>query len=523
MKDEQKDKERTMIKKISITSIYLLAFCCLLVAGQEINQLVTTLNLPQAPWGYTSEDEVDFIAPGTGKYKIKFECDIEDWNESYCVYIDFFIYGIYPEYHSDDAGELIEKWEDHLIRSIYVDLEEGVEYTLYAYFYNSYITLTNVTVTATYKYTYERDFLVSLPVNEYFQNVGDFITFSSLMADNANADGSYFDFTGYAWADANFNINWYHPNFQMDFQGTINDIVTIHPPFNIDDLTEHIYFQETYNPCPFLNNCSNTVTYLGDFEIVDYEGDQAYFGDRMFNFEYAPNYGDLTEDEFTVISSGDCHPLLQWPAKYANFFAQNELQDYFETVIKRRKYDPMGHPIESWNVIATIPPDTNSYEDLTLESPDPDPEPGGSFGIEGIARYYIKLRQTASNPNQNADWANQVCGESPTHGIFYGHNEGGGAQEPMLYGVFNLNVTGFHNPTISFTIKDNAYADTSVKIYNIKGQLIKTLLDETLSKGRHTLVWNGTDTNNRTVSSGVYLMQICRGNEKTAGKISLLR
>ncbi|MBC8526030.1 MAG: T9SS type A sorting domain-containing protein [Candidatus Cloacimonetes bacterium] len=520
-----------MFRKIYTTIIFLfVAFCGLLIAGQEVNQVVATLNLPQVPWGYSSEDEVDFIAPGTGKYKITFECGIEDWNQSYSAWIDFLIYGIYPEYHSNQAGESIPSWQDHLTRTIYVDLEEGVEYTLYAYFYNSWITLTDVTVTATYKYTYERDFMVSLPFNEYFQNVGDFITFNSMMADNANADGSYFDFTGYAWADPNFNIYEYHPNFQMDFQGTINDIVTIHPPFNFYDLTEHIYFQETYIPCPFLNNCSNSVEYLGDFEMVDYAGNHVYFGDisypdeRKFNFEYAPNYANLTEEEFTVASSYDCHPFLQWPEEYANFFTINGLEDYFVTQIERRKCDPSGNPIELWSELTTISPACSTYKDESLESPDPDPEPGGMFAIKGIAQYRIRLQQTSANPNYGADWANQICGESPTHGIYYGHNEGGaGNIKPKLYGVFNLNVTGFHNPTISFTIKDNSYANTSVKIYNITGQLVKTLLDEPLGKGPHTLAWNGTDKNNRNVSSGIYLIQICRGNERTARKISLLK
>ena len=481
------------------------------------------MSLPDAGWGYSSEDDIDFLAPYSGKYKIQFECDIEDWNESYCVYIDFLIYGIYPEYHSDDAGELIGNWVTHLTRSIYVDLEEGVEYTLWAKFYNAWITLTNVTVTATCKYLYERDFMVSLPFDEYFQNNNDFITFNSLMVDNDNADGSYFDFTGYAWADTKFDFEQFSPHFKFDFQGTINDDIEIHPPFNKNDPTEHIYFQETYNSCPFLNVCSNTVTYLGDFEMIDYESDEAHFGDRMFNFEYAPNYANLTSIEFTIISSGSCHPKLQWPSRYSLFFSNNGLQNYFETVIKRRKYDPMGNPIEIWNVIATISPTDSTYEDTTLESPDPDPEPGGTFGIEGTAKYTITLQQTPANPNYNEDWANQVCGESSIRSILYGQNSGGGEQNPMLYGVFNLNVIGFNNPTISFTIKDNVSVNTSVIIYNIRGQVVKTLLDEPLGKGNHTIVWDGTDTYNRDVSTGLYLIQICHGHEKMARKISILR
>jgi len=517
-----------MIKKISITAIYLLAFCCLLVAGQEINNVVVTIDVPEAPSGDWSYASVIFVAPGSGKYRIAFDFVYEIDIGPHAI-ICFGIGEILPHFYIDDYPE---DWEDGIPQTyrVWVDLEEGVEYTLYAEIWNAGVIVTNPVLTATHKFIFDRDIMVSLPFHNeskndgYFENPSDYVDFTPLIQDNDYADGSYFDFTGYAWADANFNKYEYHPNFQMDFQGTINDIITTHPPFNLDDLTEHIYFQETYNPCPFLNDCSNTVTYLGDFEMVDNAGNHAYFGNRMFNFEYAPNYGNLTEDEFTVTSSDDCHPLLQWPSEYADFFHYNGLEDYFETEIWRRKIRAWGNYIfEDWNVIATIPPDTNSYEDLTLESPDPDPEPYGYFGIEGIAKYKIILRQTSANPNYGADWANQISGESPTHGIYYGQNGGGGAQEPMLYGVFNLNIVDFHNPIISFAIKDDAHANTSVKIYNIKGQLIKTLLDEPLGKGRHVLVWNGTDTNNRTVSSGVYLMQICRGNERVAKKISLFR
>ena len=509
-----------MIKKVSITAIFLLAFCCLLVAGQEVNILEEIMYLPEVPWGYSSENEIDFVASYSGKYKIQFECDIQNWNQSYCASIHFHIRGIYPIYSPDYYYESIPSWVDHLTRKIYVDLEEGVEYTLWAEFYNSWITLTNVTVTATCKYLFERDFMVSLPFNEYFESTGDNVTFNPLMTYES---GSYFDFTGYAWADTKFDFEQFSPYFKFDFQGTINDDIEIHPPFNKNDPPEHIYFQETYNSCPFLNECSNTITYLGDFEMVDYEGDQAYFGDRMFNFEYAPNYANLTSIEFTIESSDYCHPLLEWSTRYSDFFFNNGLQNYFETVINRRRYDPTGNPIENWNVIATISPTEFYYEDTELESPDPDPEPGGTFGIEGTAKYKIMLKQTPANPNYNASWADQVCGESSIRSILYGQNGGGSAQKPMLYGVFNLNIVDLHNPIISFTIKDDANANTSIKIYNIRGQLVQTLLDETLSKGRHTLVWNGTDTNNRTVSSGLYLVQICRSNEKTARKISLLR
>ncbi|TSA24871.1 T9SS C-terminal target domain-containing protein [bacterium] len=511
-----------MTMKISFITIICIAICTILFADQEVNNVVVTVDMIEAPSGGWSDTTVVFVAPGYGKYQIAFDF-VYNIDIGPHVLINFGIEGILPHFA---INYYPDEWENGIPQTyrVWVDLEEGIEYTLYASIWNAGVIVSDPVLTATHKFIYERDFMVSLPFNEYFENKGDNVTFNPLMTYES---GSYFDFTGYAWADAKFDINWFHPNFQMDFQGTINDIVTIYPPFNTDDLIEHIYFQETYhpyyNPHPFFQDCSNTVEYLGDFEMIDNEGDEAYFGDRIFNFEYAPNYANLTSIEFTIESSDDCHPLLEWSTRYSLFFYYNGLHNYFETVIKRRKYNIMGNPIENWNVIATISPTDYTYEDLTLESPDPDPEPGGTFGIEGTAKYKIMLQQTPANPNYNASWADQVCGESSIRSILYGQNGGGGEQNPMLYGVFNLNIVDFHNPTISFTIKDDAYANTSVKIYNIRGQLVQTLLDEALSKGRHTLVWNGTDMNNRNVASGVYLMRICRGNEKTARKISLLR
>ncbi len=512
--------------------IILTATTNILFAGEEVNDLAATLTLPSS-YGYGSEEGlVGFIAPGTGKYLISFDLIYEDIIPGFSTsHFSFGIEGIRPSYSTPyyNGGTFSETLEDWMNGNwsywVYVDLEEGENYTLYASYGCCDLNIINPTITATHKFIYEREFMVSLPFNPYFDDIKDNLTFNPLMS---GGSGSYFDFTGYVWSDdEDFNFYEFHPNFQFDFQGTINDVVEISPQLNTDNPTEHIYFQETYhpyyNPHPFFQNCSNTVAYLGDFEMSDYQGHEAHFGGRMFNFEYAPNYANLTSQEFTIFSSINCHPKLQWSSRYSDFFYDNGLQNYFETVIKRRKYDPTGNPIEDWNVIATISPTDSTYEDLTLESPNPDPEPGGMFAIEGTAKYIIMLQQTPANPNYNAGWANQVCEESSTRSILYGQNSGGGAENPMLFGIFNMNVIGFNNPTISFTIKDNEYVNTSVIIYNIRGQVVKTLLDEPLGKGNHKLVWDGTDTYNRDVSTGLYLIQICHGHEKTARKISILR
>ncbi|NQV18526.1 MAG: T9SS type A sorting domain-containing protein [Armatimonadetes bacterium] len=68
------------------------------------------------------------------------------------------------------------------------------------------------------------------------------------------------------------------------------------------------------------------------------------------------------------------------------------------------------------------------------------------------------------------------------------------------------------NPTttISFLISEESHAELS--IYNIKGQKVKQLFS--YSAGQHSVVWDGTDSNNKPVSSGIYLYKL-QVNDKT--------
>jgi hypothetical protein len=48
----------------------------------------------------------------------------------------------------------------------------------------------------------------------------------------------------------------------------------------------------------------------------------------------------------------------------------------------------------------------------------------------------------------------------------------------------------------------------SLKIYNIRGQLVKTLMDEEVKAGEHTVKWDGTNQDNQKVASGIYLYRL---------------
>ncbi|MCD6177411.1 MAG: T9SS type A sorting domain-containing protein [Candidatus Cloacimonetes bacterium] len=63
----------------------------------------------------------------------------------------------------------------------------------------------------------------------------------------------------------------------------------------------------------------------------------------------------------------------------------------------------------------------------------------------------------------------------------------------------------------------------TIKIYNIKGQYVKTLINEYKELGAYETYWDGTDDKNRNVSSGVYLYQLESDNATKTNKMILIK
>lgn len=234
---------------------------------------------------------------------------------------------------------VLEDWQvgwHKVVESIV--LQKDIEYTLYALLSLYGLDISNVTANLIYKYYYDLDLMVSLDFIEYFPEENSTITINSLIS---QWDGAYFDFTGESKAIGELvHDHWWENGFLMNINA---EDIFIDPFFNdvYFDFSNWFFFRESYtkvyiyqNEIAFLNNGQNNITYLNDIESEDIE---VSFRNRELNFEYAPNYADLTEEEFTITSSGDCHPLLQWTSVYANFFIENQLEDYFETEIWRMR------------------------------------------------------------------------------------------------------------------------------------------------------------------------------------------
>ena len=62
-----------------------------------------------------------------------------------------------------------------------------------------------------------------------------------------------------------------------------------------------------------------------------------------------------------------------------------------------------------------------------------------------------------------------------------------------------------------------------VKIYNIMGQQVRTLVNQIKPYGNHVAVWDGKNDNGQPVASGVYLIQMKAGKFKAIKKTALLK
>ncbi|MCD4651720.1 MAG: T9SS type A sorting domain-containing protein [Candidatus Cloacimonetes bacterium] len=80
------------------------------------------------------------------------------------------------------------------------------------------------------------------------------------------------------------------------------------------------------------------------------------------------------------------------------------------------------------------------------------------------------------------------------------------------------------NPETSINFNLTNQTNVSLSIYNIRGQRVICLLNNVLlNTGMHRVLWNGTNTAKRTVSSGLYMYKLTAGGKVNSGKMVLLK
>jgi len=93
-------------------------------------------------------------------------------------------------------------------------------------------------------------------------------------------------------------------------------------------------------------------------------------------------------------------------------------------------------------------------------------------------------------PDDMIEVANSPNNEIPNTSVFSGCYPNPFNPETTAY--FNLAEAG----------------NTKLNVYNMKGEKVRTLLNEELEAGEHHVSWNGNDDQNKPVASGVYFVMV---------------
>ncbi len=87
----------------------------------------------------------------------------------------------------------------------------------------------------------------------------------------------------------------------------------------------------------------------------------------------------------------------------------------------------------------------------------------------------------------------------------------------------NQNYPNPFNPETMITFQLKQAGDTRVAIYNMRGQLVRELLDKDMGSGNHSVMWDGKDNQGKTAPSGTYLYQIESNGYKEAKSMQLIK
>jgi hypothetical protein len=79
------------------------------------------------------------------------------------------------------------------------------------------------------------------------------------------------------------------------------------------------------------------------------------------------------------------------------------------------------------------------------------------------------------------------------------------------------------NPTVTIPFTVARSASCRLRIYDTAGRLVTTLRDGLVGAGEHRVTWDGRDTSQRPVASGVYFVEFVTPQARQIRKIALTK
>lgn len=142
---------------------------------------------------------------------------------------------------------------------------------------------------------------------------------------------------------------------------------------------------------------------------------------------------------------------------------------------------------------------------------------GPATGVSGVLAFEAENADASIFRYEDGIWVkldsyfqNGAIQTSVDQGGVYALGSGPGITSPLLPAEVILNGN-FPNPfnaqtAISFSVPSACNA--TLRIYDMSGRLVRTLVDEEIAAASHTILWNGRDETGVSVGSGVYFCRL---------------
>ena len=95
-------------------------------------------------------------------------------------------------------------------------------------------------------------------------------------------------------------------------------------------------------------------------------------------------------------------------------------------------------------------------------------------------------------------------------------------QIPTAYNLLN-NFPNPFSPSTIIAFEIPQAENVSLKVFNINGQLIRTLTNENLPAGKFERTWDGKNEIGNEVSSGIYIYRLTAGNFNRSARMVLMK
>jgi hypothetical protein len=137
-------------------------------------------------------------------------------------------------------------------------------------------------------------------------------------------------------------------------------------------------------------------------------------------------------------------------------------------------------------------------------------EPSMDVQASPFAWYHVTATDFAGNQGQDAAVQNAALAVGAVRAV------------PTQYDLHAASPSPFVEWTaIAFDVPGAGRA--TLRIYDVAGRHVRTLVDRFVEPGRHLLTWNGRDSSGRAVSAGVYLARFDAGNFSATQKLVKLK